>query len=454
MKPCRIEDIARAVGAAVAPAGTINGVCTDTRALVPGCLFIALKGERFDGHDYAVKAIEHGAAAVLCERSCGCGEKELLVEDTHRALLRLAAWYRAQFSLHVVAVTGSVGKTTTKEMTAAVVAQKYKTLKNPGNRNNEIGLPMTLFDLDEFFQAAVLEMGMSARGEIARLSETAAPTLGIITNIGLSHIEHLGSKENIAKAKFEIVAGMHAQAPLILNADDAILKAEEKFGRRCIYYGIHDESAEVLATDIRQSAGTTSFVLRTPGLEQPVTLPTIGLHNIYNAAAAFAAGMQLSVEPEAAARALATYETTGMRQRLREIRGMTFIEDCYNAGPDSMRAALNVLAATPARRRIAVLGDMLELGEHAPAAHRELGAYAAETGTQYLFACGPLSQQTVKAAREAGMGEAEWFADKSALADALIKMLAPDDAVLFKASRGIGLEDVLNQMYEELDTDE
>ena len=454
MKPCRIEDIARAVGAAVSTTGTITGVCTDTRALAPGCLFVALEGERFDGHEYASKAVELGAAAVLCEKPCGCGEKELLVEDTYDALLHLAAWYRGQFSLHVLAVTGSVGKTTTKEMTSAVIAQKYRTLKNPGNRNNKIGLPMTLFDLDESYQAAVLEMGMSTRGEIARLSQTASPDLGIITNIGLSHIENLGSKENIAKEKFDIVAGMNEQAPLILNVDDAMLKAEEKHGRRCIYYGIHDQSADVLVTDIRQSAGTTSFVLRTPVVKQAVILPTVGLHNIYNAAAAFAAGMEFGVEPEAAARALAAYEPTGMRQRIREINGMTFIEDCYNAGPDSMRAALDVLAATPARRCIAVLGDMLELGVYGPAAHRELGAYAAQKGTQYLFAYGPLSQQTVSAARNAGIDFAEWFAEKSALAAALLKVLGPDDAVLFKASRGIGLEDVLKQIYEEFDTDE
>lgn len=240
MKKLTVSEIAAAVGGSAGFDGEINDVCTDSRAATPGCLFVCVAGENFDGHSFAKAAVEKGAAAVLCSAQTGC-ENQILVGDTREALLRLAGYYRSLFPIPVVGITGSVGKTTTKEMTHAVLSSKFRTLKTEGNLNNEIGLPKTLLRLDDSFEAAVIEMGMSAPGEISRLSKTAAPTIGMIGNIGVSHLEKLGTRENILKAKLEITDGMSDDAPLILNGDDALLYGAKPQGRPVYYYGIDNK---------------------------------------------------------------------------------------------------------------------------------------------------------------------------------------------------------------------
>ena len=454
MKALSIIEIARAIGAKTALSGIVTSICTDSRKLSEGCLFIALSGESFDGHQFTQAALEQGAVAVLVERETGCGEKELMVDDTHLALLNLAAYYRRLFDVEVIAITGSVGKTTTKEMTAAVISKKFNTLKNEGNRNNEIGLPMTIFNLNESYKAAVLEMGMSAPGEISCLSKTSAPAIAILTNIGVSHMERLGSRENILKAKFEILDGMCEDAPLIINGDDALLFNTKTNKHRVIYYGIDNEACQVKACNIVQANNETSFTLVYGTLEQPILLPTIGKHNIYNALAAFAAGTLMGVEPEAAAAALFEYVPSGMRQRIKSINGITFIEDCYNASPDSQRAALSVLAGIKSNRKIAVLGDMLELGAISEQAHMDVGACAAKEGVDVLLAYGERSKLTAQKAGEMGVKTVYCFYDKKELARCLNSILTTGDGVLFKASRGMGLEDVIKIVYEELKTDE
>lgn len=426
---------------------SFNAVCIDSRKITPGCLFIAVAGDRFDGHDFAAKALEQGAAAVMCHKEVDCGGTVIMVEDTRKALLNLAEYYRSLFRIPVAGLTGSVGKTTTKEMVWAVLSARYKTLKNTGNLNNEIGMPMTVFGLDETYEAAVLEMGMSGFGEISRLSRTARPTLGIISNIGVSHMEKLGSQENILKAKMEILDGLSDGAPLILNGDDKFLITAKAPGHPIYYYGINNENCRVRAVDIDQTQTETSFTVIFGKEKQRVVLPTVGIHNVYNALAAFTAGLVYGVAPKDAAEALNNYEPSGMRQRIQEKNGITVIEDCYNASPDSQRAALNTLSSLKANRRIAVIGDMLELGDISAQSHYDVGAYAAQKA-DILFTYGTESLQTARGAVESGIRDCRSFADKEELALALSKTLKSGDAVLFKASRGMKFEDVIFSLYE------
>ncbi len=446
-----VAEAAMAVGGKWETDVVFSSVCTDSRKLKPGCLFVAVEGENFDGHAFIRAAEEQGAAAVLCHKRVKSGLPVILVKNTQTALLRLAAYYRGKFDIPVVGLTGSVGKTTTKDMTACVLASRYHTLKTQGNFNNEIGLPLTVFQMDEQTQAAVLEMGMSNFGEISRLSQAAAPTLGIITKIGVSHMETLGSQEGILKAKLELLDGLKPGAPLLLNGDDPFLKDIAYANRPVLFFGMENQACDFRAEDIEQGEDSTRFVLCYKGKRYPVTLPTIGLHNVYDALAAFGAGVTLGVPPAAAAKALSQYLPSGMRQRVVRCEGLTVIEDCYNASPDSVKAALTALGEMPCKgRRVAVLGDMLELGGISEEAHLSCGMQAAKSA-DLLFTFGPLASGYAKGARKAGM-QAVWEFDggagKGPLIDALLEALQDGDAVLFKASRGMKLEEAIAPLYE------
>lgn len=450
MREVYLKEIAKACGAELrCENAPITSVCTDSRKVTEGCLFVALGGENFDGNNFAAAATEKGAVAAVCSREAGCGDKTLLVGDTLKALSDIAAWYRREFKIPVVGLTGSVGKTTTKEMVHCVVSAGYNTLKNVGNLNNQIGMPMTVFGLDESYEAAVLEMGMADFGEIANLSRVAAPTIGILTNIGVSHMETLGSRENIRKAKLELLGGMEEAAPVIVNADDDMLSVAD-FGKHpVIWYGIESEKCDIRAEDIEIEGEKTIFTAIYKGKKQRVNLPAVGIHNVYNALAALAAGDLLGIDIEKGAAALENYEPSGMRQRVRKVEGVTVIEDCYNASPDSVRASLSALAAIPCEgRRIAVLGDMLELGSVSEEGHYNTGKIAAETGADMLFTFGERSAMTAKAAKENGLPEVKSFTDASLLTKELQSRIKPSDCVLFKASRGMKLEEIINALYE------
>ncbi len=426
----------------------ISAVVIDSREAKAGALYVAIKGDRFDGHDFCAAAVQNGAAAVVCERVPDTDTSYILVQSTRQALLDVAKAYRESLrDVKVIGLTGSVGKTTTKEMTFAVLQQKYRALKTEGNLNNEIGMPKTLFRLTEDIQAAVIEMGMSDFGEIARMTKACKPDVGIITNIGVSHIEFLGSRDGILQAKTEIVKGMQPGSVLILNGDDDKLRAYRNSEYRLLYFAVDNESADVRATDIREQNGETAFTVHFNGQTQNCTIPTVGKHNVYDALAAFCAGLTLSVAPESIAKGLQNYAPAGMRQRIREVGGMTVIEDCYNASPDSQKAALNVLSSLPAKRKIAVLGDMLELGGFTESAHRAVGEYAAQKQLDLLFCYGSAAKYIADAAKQTV--QTHCFTDKSALCDALLNALQPGDAVLFKASRGMALEEVIKKLYEE-----
>ena len=449
MKAFTLQEAAAALGLPQMQAqATLADVCTDTRKIQPGSLFVCLRGERFDGHSFASQAAQLGAAALLVDHPVDADVPQLVVTDTGKALLQLAGWYRRRFRLPVVGLTGSVGKTTTKEFIALVLGAKYNTLKTQGNLNNEIGVPQMLFRLEDSHTAAVIEMGMNHFGEISRLTRAVAPTVGLITNIGVSHIENLGSRAGILQAKLEILEGMAPDAPLIVNMDNDMLRTVKLGDRPLLTFAIDDQSADFTATDIAEQGSTTTFTVHHSTFTQPVTIPTVGIHNVYNALAAMAVGYVTGVDSAAAASALANYVPAGMRQNLVQVGGVQVIEDCYNASPDSMRAALQTLGKLPVHRRYAVLGAMLELGDYAKEAHTQVGKMAAENGIDGVLAYGADAAYIVEAAKQAGLENARLFDTKEALAQSLAQQVQPGDGVLFKGSRGMHLEDVMHTVYE------
>lgn len=449
MKAFTLQEAAAALGLPQMQAqATLADVCTDTRKIQPGSLFVCLRGERFDGHSFASQAAQLGAAALLVDHPVDADVPQLVVTDTGKALLQLAGWYRRRFQLPVVGLTGSVGKTTTKEFIALVLGAKYNTLKTQGNLNNEIGVPQMLFRLEDSHTAAVIEMGMNHFGEISRLTRAVAPTVGLITNIGVSHIENLGSRAGILQAKLEILEGMAPDAPLIVNMDNDMLRTVKLGDRPLLTFAIDDQSADFTATDIAEQGSTTTFTVHHSTFTQPVTIPTVGIHNVYNALAAMAVGYVTGVDPAAAASALANYVPAGMRQNLVQVGGVQVIEDCYNASPDSMRAALQTLGKLPVHRRYAVLGAMLELGDYAKEAHTQVGKMAAENGIDGVLAYGADAAYIVEAAKQAGLENARLFDTKEALAQSLAQQVQPGDGVLFKGSRGMHLEDIMHTVYE------
>lgn len=449
MKAFTLQEAAAALGLPQMQAqATLADVCTDTRKIQPGSLFVCLRGERFDGHSFASQAAQLGAAALLVDHPVDADVPQLVVTDTGKALLQLAGWYRRRFRLPVVGLTGSVGKTTTKEFIALVLGAKYNTLKTQGNLNNEIGVPQMLFRMEDSHTAAVIEMGMNHFGEISRLTRAVAPTVGLITNIGVSHIENLGSRAGILQAKLEILEGMAPDAPLIVNMDNDMLRTVKLGDRPLLTFAIDDQSADFTATDIAEQGSTTTFTVHHSTFTQPVTIPTVGIHNVYNALAAMAVGYVTGVDPVAAAAALANYVPAGMRQNLVQVGGVQVIEDCYNASPDSMRAALQTLGKLPVHRRYAVLGAMLELGDYAKEAHTQVGKMAAENGIDGVLAYGADAAYIVEAAKQAGLENARLFDTKEALAQSLAQQVQPGDGVLFKGSRGMHLEDVMHTVYE------
>ncbi len=429
----------------------ISSVSIDSRQIDCETLFIAIKGEKFDAHDFISDVEKSGAAAVVCHKKVKCSLPVIYVEDTRKAFLSFAENYRKSIpSLKVIGLTGSVGKTTTKEMTYEVVSEKYNAIKTEGNLNNDIGLPKTLLRLEEDTQAAVIEMGMSAFGEISLLTKTALPDMAIITNIGVSHIEHLGSRDGILKAKTEILDGMKKGSYLILNGDDDKLSSYENADYKILYFAVENEKADVRAVDIKENLQSTSFTVVSSLGNNRVEIPTVGLHNVYDALAAYTVGIVLGIDSESIARALASYVPSGMRQRIKEVNGVTVIEDCYNASPDSQRAALNVLSNMKSERKIAVLGDMLELGEYSETAHRQVGEFAAEKNIDIIYTYGEQAKY-IAWESEKGVKSVFAFTDKEKLASALLKEVKHGDCVLFKASRGMKLEEVIEKLYEGLE---
>ena len=449
MKPIHANELL--AGLTLARPVDITAVVTDSRKVQPGCVFVCFPGARVDGHDFAEGAYKAGAEYIIANHPVdGVPEDHLVVTpSSHMAMLRMASNYRTLFNPLMVGVTGSVGKTTTKEFCYAVLSAFGNTLKTEGNQNNEIGLPNTLFRLEDATEYAVVEMGMSALGEIARLTRTARPSAGIITMIGVSHLENLGSRENILKAKLEICQGLPDGAPLVLNGDDELLRGAQLPARlQPVWFSLKGTGADVCADDIRDEENGTSFTLRDAEHGTfSVHIPTQGLHTVSDALAAYAAATRLGLDPAKAAAALSNYRTTGMRQNIVHHGGVTFIEDCYNASPDSMRAALDILERRipgPQGRRIAVLGDMLELGTASEQAHRQTGEWAAETA-DILLAVGPNSAAMAEAAAQ--KVTTLHCQNTQEVVEYLRLNLRPGDVVLAKASHAMQFEEMLHSLY-------
>ena len=424
-----------------------TGANNDTRVLQPGQLFLALQGAR-DGHDFIPNAMERGAAAVLCSRKVG-DYPAIYVDDPRIALGEIAREELQRIGAKVVAVTGSVGKSTTKEMIATVLSSTYRVSKTPANHNNDIGMPMAILSMPLDTEVAVLEMGMNHFREIAYLSQIAHPDVAVIVNIGFMHMEFLGSQIGIREAKMEIVEGMNPHGMLLLNGDDTLLRClDRQPAQRITYFGESD-GCGVRCFDVVQRGGKLCFWVEAGKLHIPVELNLEGEHYVSDALAAVTVGLKLAVAPEQISQSLEGFQNISGRQEIFEAGQMTIINDCYNAGPESMAAALGVLGNRPGRR-IAVLGDMLELGDCAPAEHYKIGRIAAEKA-DLVFAYGPYAERVIDGTITGGMPEnkGRCFETHEDMAKALKRTARPGDVILFKASHGMHLEKVLDAFLKE-----
>ncbi|MBE3587804.1 MAG: UDP-N-acetylmuramoyl-tripeptide--D-alanyl-D-alanine ligase [Thermoanaerobacteraceae bacterium] len=438
------------------PEVRVGAVSIDSRRLASGQLFFALRGERHDGHDFIPAAVAAGAGGVVVDRlvtGIDPAVPVIQVANTLVALQELARYNRRAYRVPVIGVTGSSGKTSTKDLVAAALSRRMQVLKTTGNQNNEIGLPLTLLEMDDGHQAAVVEMAMRGPGEIAFLCDLARPTAGIITNIGEAHVERLGSVESIARAKGELLEAIPPEGFALLHRESPFMEREAARCRGRVYFFGFAEQAHVRALDIRPGGGGNRFKVRLPdGSEGDIYLPLPGRHNVLNALAAVGVAWALGVSLEDAARGLAAASLSPMRLEMVEKNGITIINDAYNANPASTGAALQVLAEMGAGRRIAVLGDMLELGREAFPGHRRVGAAVAAGAVDYLVTVGELGRIIATGAVEAGFPPGRVFAAASntEAVDHLRPRLLPGDVVLVKGSRGMGMEQIVRELLEKV----
>ncbi len=450
MQKFLVKDILRATGGTLL-SGDINtvitGVESDSRKVPKGGLFVPFKGERADGHDFILSVLENGGGAALTEKDIkSLWGAVIKVENTLPALGAIAKEYLKMYPVPVVGITGSVGKTSTKDMTAGVLSRKYNILKSLGNHNNEIGMPLTVLGMEEENNMAVLEMGMSAFGEINYLADIARPKTAIITNIGMSHIENLGSQEGILKAKLEICDYFEKDSVLFVNGDDKFLKEVEKdfkvvsygLGENCLIRGIDVKDKGILGSE---------FTLLADGKRYPVSVKAPGIHNVYNALAAIGVGMEHGITPEEGIEAVSNIELTDMRMTVEELEDMIILKDFYNSAPDSVRASLAVLKTVENSRRVAVLGDILEMGEYAVCEHRKLGVSAYEN-SDLLITAGENAEYIAKGAKECGMKNVISFSDTDSLKNEIRNIIRPGDCILIKASRGMKFEKIYHAIKE------
>ena len=442
------------------PPAEVRGVSTDTRQVTAGACFVALRGERFDGHAFLAEARAKGAACAVVDESWVAsqgggadapGLPLLAVRDTLAALGMLARFHRRRFAIPVVGVTGSNGKTTTREMLGLVLRTRGPALKTEGNLNNEVGVPLTVLELSAEHERAVVEMGMNHAGEIARLAAIAEPQVGVVTMAGPGHVEYFGSVDGVADAKAELYFALPPGGIAVANADDPrMLRRAQAAGRALITFAVgRGRKGDVAVLDVLEhGADGLRFTLGLGQKEVEIRLPLVGVHNAANAAAAAAAAMALGFSDREIAQGLSQVRPVGRRLRIERLAsGVTLVDDCYNANPASMTAALATLAALagPGGRAAAVLGDMLELGPMEGEAHRALGEEAAGV-VRWLAAFGPRSRRTAEAARAAGLADAFHTEDMPALVEHVRAKLAPGDVLLVKGSRGNRLERLVDAL--------
>ena len=451
MKTMTGNEIARVIEANIIQGDgqvQFGAVSTDTRRLVPGQLFFALRGEHFDAHDFLDQAREAGAAGLVVSRAvAGLADNipVFLVKDVLLALQKLARYNRERHSLPVIAVTGSVGKTTTKDIIAAILSTRWNTLKTPGNLNNEIGLPLTMLELNERHQAAVVEMAMRGPGEINYLCKIARPTGAVITSIGEAHFEHLGSVEKIAQAKGELLAHIDHAGFALLNAHSPQMREQARRCRGKVFFFGDSAGVDIRALNIRPAGRMMCFDAEMGETRFEACLPLPGRHNVHNALAAIGAGWVLGLSVSEIRRGLESVVLSGGRGEIVDLKGITVINDTYNANPASMRAALNALVQVAGpRRKIAVLGNMLELGELSKAGHDQVGEAVFSAGVNYLLTVGGLARWIAAGAREKGLraGNIKECATTEEAVVILKDLCVPGDVILIKGSRSMRLEKI------------
>ncbi|HAT4282457.1 TPA: UDP-N-acetylmuramoyl-tripeptide--D-alanyl-D-alanine ligase [Clostridium perfringens] len=427
----------------------IKAVSTDTRKIEEGTMFIALKGENFNGNNYVLDAFNKGAKiAIVDEVKCDLNElKEdvalIKVQNTGRALMDLAKFYREKLGLKVVGITGSAGKTSTKDLVAAVLSDKYKVFKTKGNFNNEIGLPLMILELDSTYDVAILEMGMRGLGQIKELAEIASPDLGIITNIGISHIEILKTRENILKAKMEIATFFDKNNTLVVCGNDDFLGALPEAQYKIVKTGV-GENFEIGAKNIALEELSSKFTVYDGEKKEEFSLDMPGEHNISNLMLGIAIAKELGVSFEEMKRGLKNIEATSMRLELIKKDGFSILNDCYNSSPVAVKSAIDVMKNIEGKRRIAVLGTMRELGHKSEEAHMEIGKYAKENGIEKVLCFGDFSENIKE-----GYGEGcTVYENKEELIKDLLNIICEGDIILVKASRSLKFEEITKALLE------
>ncbi len=449
MTKLSLKEVAQVTGAQVNSDAEIffEDVTTDSRKITSGVLFVALKGEHFNGEDFAAEALKKGATAVLVSKSFDKNLDGIIlkVDDTLKAYAQIAGAWRNRFNIPIVAVTGSNGKTTTKDLAAAALNSLGHVQKTSGNFNNEVGVPMTLLSLNENHKAAVVEIGMRGLGQIEALAQVVKPNIGIVTNVSEAHIELLGTIENIARAKGELVTEIQDGGTIILNADNVhtlAMKNLVKGGVKVLTYSI-ESGADFVAQDILIGSVSTEFTLSFRGKEYDFEIPMLGRHNVSNALAAIAAGYACGLKVPDVQRGFSTLTTTKMRYEVIRRDGLTIINDAYNASPASMRAAIRTTSEVYNGRLIAVLGDMLELGTISEQIHREIGFELVENKFDTLITLGPLGRFIAEGAREAGLKNIFAFDTHEAAARKILDIVRDGDTILFKASHVMHMEKII-----------
>lgn len=434
---------------------TVAQISTDSRELVPGSLFIPLQGDRFDGHSYINAALEGGCAGCFTARERENylpGKFYIKVRSTHRALWELAQYYRQRFHIPFVAVTGSVGKTTAKDMVAAVLGAKYKVHKTEGNFNNEIGVPLTLLKLEREHQVCVVELGMDHAGEIDNLARLVEPDIALITNIGDAHIENLGSREAIFQAKCEIFSHLKEGDVVILNGDDPLLATlRGKLPQRTIFVG-RGEGLDYIANNL-DSDGVSCITchIKTPEAQFQADIPALGEHMVYPTLLAVAVGEELGLAVDEIIQGIGAFLPTKMRMNILRCKGdIVILNDAYNANPQSMRAAAAVLGAARGHRKVAVVGDMKELGPNSEQFHRAVGGYFAQAGTDRLIAIGDLARFIAEGAKQGGVEQASYYHTMEEAGDALLREMRSGVTILVKASRSMAFEKIVDFLLEHI----
>lgn len=452
MLELNLQEIVKATKGALlkeADVKEIKAVSTDTRKIEEGTMFIALKGENFNGNNYVLDAFNKGAKiAIVDEVKCDLNElKEdvalIKVKDNGRALMDLAKFYREKLGLKVVGITGSAGKTSTKDLVAAVLSDKYKVFKTKGNFNNEIGLPLMILELDSTYDVAILEMGMRGLGQIKELAEIASPDLGIITNIGISHIEILKTRENILKAKMEIATFFDKNNTLVVCGNDDFLGALPEAQYKIVKTGV-GENFEIGAKNIALEELSSKFTVYDGEKEEEFSLDMPGEHNISNLMLGIAIAKELGVSFEEMKKGLKNIEATSMRLELIKKDGFSILNDCYNSSPVAVKSAIDVMKNIEGKRRIAVLGTMRELGHKSEEAHMEIGKYAKENGIEKVLCFGDFSENIKE-----GYGEVcTVYENKEELIKDLLNIICEGDIILVKASRSLKFEEITKALLE------